>query len=200
MGAVLRLVLDTLKPHEPSIIELAQSISDLPGVDSVNISIYEIDRKVENAKITVEGPDIQFSALKALLQETIDDVYEQFLETVWRARSAQLTRAYAQSRRVDPENVSERQAKSYLRGIADGRVLSGRQALRAGLIDELGGLERAIESAASLAGLRGRPGVVTQKRRRATTWRDLIGVVLGLVGRGQGPPSGERISLEYMLR
>ena len=69
MGAVLRLVLDTLKPHEPSIIELAQSISDLPGVDSVNISIYEIDRKVENAKITVEGPDIQFSALKALLQE-----------------------------------------------------------------------------------------------------------------------------------
>jgi hypothetical protein len=69
MGSVLRLVLDTLKPHDPSIIELAQTISDLPGVDSVNISIYEIDRKVENAKITVEGPDIQFSALETLLRE-----------------------------------------------------------------------------------------------------------------------------------
>jgi hypothetical protein len=69
MGFVLRLVLDTLKPHDPSIIELAQTISDLPGVDSVNISIYEIDRKVENAKITVEGPDIQFSALESLLRE-----------------------------------------------------------------------------------------------------------------------------------
>jgi hypothetical protein len=69
MGSVLRLVLDTLKPHKPSIIELSQAISDLPGVDSVNISIYEIDRKVENAKITVEGPDIRFTALEELLRE-----------------------------------------------------------------------------------------------------------------------------------
>ena len=69
MGAVRRLVLDTLKPHEPNIIKLAQQISDLPGVDSVNISIYEIDRKVENAKITIEGQDIQFSEVESLIRE-----------------------------------------------------------------------------------------------------------------------------------
>jgi hypothetical protein len=69
MGAVRRLVLDTLKPHEPNIIELAQQITELPGIDSVNISIYEIDRKVENAKITVEGSDIQFPALESLIRE-----------------------------------------------------------------------------------------------------------------------------------
>jgi hypothetical protein len=69
MGAVRRLVLDTLKPHEPSIIELAKQISDLPGVDSVNISIYEVDRKVENAKITIEGQDIQYPAVDALIHE-----------------------------------------------------------------------------------------------------------------------------------
>jgi hypothetical protein len=69
MGAVRRLVLDTLKPHDPNIIELAQQISELPGVGSVNISIYEMDRKVENAKITVEGQDIQFSEVESLIRE-----------------------------------------------------------------------------------------------------------------------------------
>jgi hypothetical protein len=69
MGAVRRLVLDTLKPLEPTIIELAQQISELPGVDSVNISIYEIDRKVENAKITIEGSDINFETVRDLVRE-----------------------------------------------------------------------------------------------------------------------------------
>jgi hypothetical protein len=69
MGAVRRLVLDTLKPHEPSIIEFAQQISEITGIDSVNISIYEIDRKVENAKITIEGTDIQYSKVESLIRE-----------------------------------------------------------------------------------------------------------------------------------
>lgn len=69
MAAVRRLVLDTLKPHQPNIIDLAQQISDLPGVDSVNISIYEIDRKVENAKITIEGTDLQYQAVLELIQD-----------------------------------------------------------------------------------------------------------------------------------
>jgi hypothetical protein len=69
MGAVRRLVLDTLKPHQPNIIDLAQQISNLSGVDSVNVSIYEIDRKVENAKITIEGEDIQFPEVASLIRE-----------------------------------------------------------------------------------------------------------------------------------
>jgi hypothetical protein len=62
-------VLDTLKPHEPSIIEMAAQLSELAGISAVNISIYEIDRKVENAKITVEGPDIQYEALESMIRE-----------------------------------------------------------------------------------------------------------------------------------
>ncbi len=69
MGAVRRIVLDTLKPHEPNIISLAQQLSELTGVGSVNISIYEMDRKVENTKITIEGQDIQFSEVESLIRE-----------------------------------------------------------------------------------------------------------------------------------
>jgi hypothetical protein len=61
MSNIRRLVLDTLKPHDPSIIEMSKVIGDLNGIVAVNISIYEIDRKVENAKITIEGDDISYS-------------------------------------------------------------------------------------------------------------------------------------------
>jgi len=69
MGKIRRLVLDTLKPHEPSIIEMADRLSDLEGVAAVNISIYEIDRKVENAKITIEGENVTCSSVLALIEE-----------------------------------------------------------------------------------------------------------------------------------
>ncbi len=69
MGRLRRLVLDTLKPYEPSIIELAGRLSDLEGISAVNISIYEIDRKVENAKITIEGEDISYANVVQLIED-----------------------------------------------------------------------------------------------------------------------------------
>lgn len=69
MGKIRRLVLDTLKPHEPDIVELADHLSDLEGVAAVNVSIYEVDRKVENAKITLEGEDIIYHEVRDLIEE-----------------------------------------------------------------------------------------------------------------------------------
>lgn len=69
MARIRRLVLDTLKPHDPSIIELADQLSDLDGISAVNISIYEMDRKVENAKITIEGESISYKIVSALIEE-----------------------------------------------------------------------------------------------------------------------------------
>jgi hypothetical protein len=69
MGKIRRLVLDTLKPHEPSIIEMSDRLSDLEGVESVNISVYEIDRKVENVKMTLEGKAIDYEQVETLIRE-----------------------------------------------------------------------------------------------------------------------------------
>ena len=69
MGKIRRLVLDVLKPHEPTIIELASQLSDLDGVEAVNISIYEIDLRVENAKITIEGDNINYEIAEHVIQE-----------------------------------------------------------------------------------------------------------------------------------
>jgi len=62
-------VLDTLKPMEPNIIEMANSLSTLSGVSAVNISIAEIDLKVENAKITIEGDDLNYNEVKDIIED-----------------------------------------------------------------------------------------------------------------------------------
>jgi len=69
VGKIRRLVLDTLKPMEPNIIEMANALSMLSGVSAVNISIAEIDLKVENAKITIEGDDLDYDEVRDIIQD-----------------------------------------------------------------------------------------------------------------------------------
>lgn len=66
---IRRVVLDVLKPHDPSIIELSQRLAGLPGVDGVNIGIYEVDRKVENAKITIEGSELEYEPILTIIED-----------------------------------------------------------------------------------------------------------------------------------
>jgi len=65
-----RLVLDVLKPHNPSILDLSNKLSKLKGIDGVNIITIEIDKEVENVKIVLEGTDINFNKIKKILEDS----------------------------------------------------------------------------------------------------------------------------------
>ena len=93
---------------------------------------------------------------RAVLQTTVDDVYNQFVDTISEARSDQLTRA----------EVVE---------LADGRIFSGKQALESKLLDRLGNLPDAIKIAGELAGIEGKPKVV-RKEKRASLFEQLVGI------------------------
>ncbi|AJF62001.1 TPA: DUF211 domain-containing protein [Candidatus Woesearchaeota archaeon] len=69
MSKIRLLVLDVLKPHEPSIMRIATALSDLEGVDGADITVYEIDSKVENVKVTLQGKDIDFAQVKEIMEE-----------------------------------------------------------------------------------------------------------------------------------
>ena len=69
MAPIRRLVLDVLKPHEPEMVELARALADCDGVDGVNISVVEIDREVENVKLTLEGGRIDYPAVRECITE-----------------------------------------------------------------------------------------------------------------------------------
>jgi hypothetical protein len=66
---IRRLVLDVLKPHQPSVVEVSEALSHLEGVEGVNIIINEIDQQVENAKIILAGTSLSFEDIKDKLKE-----------------------------------------------------------------------------------------------------------------------------------
>ncbi|HJX02030.1 MAG TPA: DUF211 domain-containing protein, partial [Candidatus Humimicrobiaceae bacterium] len=69
MANIRRVVLDVLKPHTPNIIELSTKIADLPGVNGVDISLIEMDQKVENIKITCEGDSINYEKVEKVIKD-----------------------------------------------------------------------------------------------------------------------------------
>ena len=93
---------------------------------------------------------------RAVLQSTVDDVYDQFVDTIFEARGDLLTRA----------EIVE---------LADGRIYSGKQALDSKLLDQLGNLPDAIKTAAELAGIEGKPKVV-RKEKKTSLLEQLVGV------------------------
>ena len=69
MSNIRRVVLDVLKPHTPDVLELSQELADLNGVDGVDISLIEMDQKVENVKITCEGTSIDYQKVKEIIRK-----------------------------------------------------------------------------------------------------------------------------------
>ena len=79
-----------------------------------------------------------------LLQNVVDDVHQQFVQAV------------AKGRGLSVSEVNE---------IADGRIMTGQQALKLKLIDEIGGLEKTLELLAKKIGVEGRPKVIEEKEK-----------------------------------
>jgi len=87
------------------------------------------------------------TAERTLLQGVIDSAHGQFV------------RAVSEGRKLPLDDV---------RKIADGRILTGEQALGLKLVDRLGNLQDAIEEAGRLGGLKGEPEVIlpSSKKRK----------------------------------
>ena len=79
-----------------------------------------------------------------LLQSVVNDVHEQFVQAIAKGRGLPL---------------------SEINKIADGRIMTGQQALKLNLIDEVGGLEKTIDLLAKKIGVVGKPKVIEQKEK-----------------------------------
>lgn len=88
---------------------------------------------------------------REILQRICDELHEEFV------------RAVAEGRKMEEEEV---------RRIATGEIFTGRRALELGLVDELGGLEEAIEAAADLAGLE--PGAYEVEELEIPWWERMF--------------------------
>ena len=79
-----------------------------------------------------------------LLQNVVNDVHEQFVDAIAKGRGLPI---------------------SEVRRVADGRIMTGQQALKLNLIDEVGGLEKTIDLLAKKIGITGKPKVIEQKEK-----------------------------------
>lgn len=75
MVKIRKLVLDVLKPHDPDITQLAIQLASLKGVDGANISVYEMDKEVENIKVTIEGPSLTMSEINDIIEKASGTVH-----------------------------------------------------------------------------------------------------------------------------
>jgi len=61
---IKRLVLDVDKTTgRPTLVELAQAIEPIKGIEGFNIAVTEIDAETVGTEITVEGDDIDYKQL-----------------------------------------------------------------------------------------------------------------------------------------
>jgi protease-4 len=110
---------------------------------------------------------------RSYIGDLLDSVYRQFLEAVSEGRGMPV---------------------EYVRQLAEGRLYSGSEAQRVGLVDRLGTYEDAVQMAASMAGLGASPRIVRRQRQPSLLER-LI---------GSAPPAlpfahDQRVNLKYII-
>jgi len=90
---------------------------------------------------------------RQLLQNLIDNIHMQFIRDV----------ALGRGRTVEE-----------IEPLADGRVFTGEQAKENGLVDRLGNFQDALDRAAELAGIEGKPVIIYPEEKRKKIWEYLI--------------------------
>ena len=111
-------------------------------------------------------------------QGLIDDMYVQFVEAV------------AVGRNLDIDQV---------RAFADGRVFTGREAVRLNMIDETGNMQDAIDVTAQLAGISGKPRLIEPQREGLTLLDVFTSDVSGVLPFG-GAMMESQIRFQYLWK
>jgi hypothetical protein len=65
---VRKLVLDILKPHNPSLIEFATTLNSIKDAKIVNVIVRETDRETETVKLTIQGFDLDIEEIRQTVE------------------------------------------------------------------------------------------------------------------------------------
>jgi protease-4 len=114
---------------------------------------------------------------EVILQELIDNTYNQFVDVV------------VEGRGIKREDVLK---------LADGRVFTGAQAIELGLIDKLGNLQDAIALAAEMVGIEGEPKVIYPKKKRPSILDFIFEEVAKSLARSIEKTINDKLSLYYL--
>lgn len=66
---IVKIVLDVMSPATQSIVDLVEVLSSNENVSKVDVTLSELEKNVEDFKVTMEGNDLDFEKIR----ETIKD-------------------------------------------------------------------------------------------------------------------------------
>ncbi len=69
MTTIRRLVLDIMIPLNVPSSELALKLSKVSGVDGVDILVTEVEHRIEKAKVTIEGENINLDSIRNIIDK-----------------------------------------------------------------------------------------------------------------------------------
>ncbi|MEK6647039.1 MAG: signal peptide peptidase SppA [Candidatus Firestonebacteria bacterium] len=152
-------------------------IMEIPNVEELLKKIGVKFEVVKSGEYKDSGSPMRkmTEAEQKLFKEVINDVYEQFIEAIAQGRKEVFKEKLKAESNMDKISLDDIKIK--IKSFSDGRILSGRQALNLGLVDELGDLNDAIEETAKLVGIEGKPDVITEKKR--VTLKDYLSSYFG---------------------
>ena len=89
-----RIVLDVLKPHEPSMVSFTGRLSEIDGVTGATAKLVEMEENVRTVRVAIEGEDLDFETIEAEISDlggsihSIDEVScgEEIVEDRWTAK------------------------------------------------------------------------------------------------------------------
>jgi hypothetical protein len=58
------LVLDVLKPHQPSLPSFASNLSEFKGLTKVDVSLVEINANTASLRVSLYGSGLDYNGLK----------------------------------------------------------------------------------------------------------------------------------------
>jgi len=100
---------------------------------------------------------------RGVLQAFVDQAHRQFVTAV------------AEARKMDIEHV---------KSLADGRIYTGEEAVKQGLVDRLGNMEDAVQWAGEMGGIKGRVAAVYKKKEKLSFLKYMLeSLVQDLLGR-----------------
>ena len=86
-----RIVLDVLKPHEPSMVSFTRRLSEMDGVTGATAKLVEMEENVRTVRVAIEGEHLDFDAIETEISDlggsihSVDEVScgEEIVEDRW---------------------------------------------------------------------------------------------------------------------
>ena len=66
---IIRIMLDVMSPAQQSMVDLVEKLTKLDGISQVDITLQELEKNVEDFKVTLDGYGLDYEKIKEVIKD-----------------------------------------------------------------------------------------------------------------------------------